>query len=538
MIGLRDLRLLPGATWDTSRSFVVPPVEEYSIAADCLCGRRDQAAILEAQGHDLRTTTYDELDDLSSRFASFLRANGVIPGDRVGIKLSQSTDMAVTVLGALRAGAVVVPLANVLGEAALRHRLEDSAPRIVVAGGSDLDVSLLSEAAVTLVATQRNGHALVLDDVLRSASPAPDVHLAASDPGLLLYTSGTTGPSKGVLQAQRFVLGHHAIDLAFDRVRDDDVAYTPVDWSWAGGLMLGLLVPLALGITVVAHREPRFDPTQALDLIRRSGASIGLMPPTVLRMLRAAGLLTPESVAGTRLRCFITGAEAVEAELIAWGDELGITINNAYGQTEANAIVGHSAALGLLDPASMGRPYPGHRVAVLDEHLQPLGPGETGQLAVDADDLVCMLAYWNNADATAKKMCDGWLLTGDTVQWNDDGTLRFRGRSDDIIKSGAYRLGPAEIEGAILRLNAVAECAAVGLPDPIRGQIVAAVVTLQEGTTADDALLDSIRDAVRSSVGSHAYPRRIEVLDRMPKTTTNKIDRAALRASLSEVAPA
>lgn len=538
MIGLRDLRVPPGATWATCGSVVVPLVEEYSIAADCLRGRRDRAAIVEAQGGDLRTTTYDELDDLSSRFASFLRDSGVVPGDRVGIKLSQSADMAVTVLGALRAGAVVVPLSNVLGEAALRHRLEDSAPRIVVAAGSDAEVSLLSEASVALVATQRGRHAPVLEDVLRSASPAADARLAPSDPALLLYTSGTTGPSKGVLQAQRFVLGHHAIDVAFDRIRDDDVAYTPVDWTWAGGLMLGLLVPLAHGLTVVAHREPRFDPAQALDLIRRSGASIGLMPPTVLRMLRAAGVVTRESVARTRLRCFITGAEAVEPELIAWGDEVGITINNAYGQTEANAIVGHSAALGPLDPASMGRPYPGHRVGVLDDHLQPLGPGEAGQLAVRADDPVCMLGYWNNAEATAKKMRDGWLLTGDTVQWNDDGTLRFRGRSDDIIKSGAYRLGPAEIEGAILRLDVVTECAAVGLPDPIRGQIVAAVVTLREGTTADPALFDSIRDAVRTSVGSHAYPRRIEVVDRMPKTTTNKIDRAALRASLSEGARA
>lgn len=538
MIGLRDLRLPLDATWDTSGSFVVPLVEEYSIAADCLRGRRDRAAVVEAQGGDLRTTTYGKLDDLSSRFASFLRAYGTVPGDRVGIKLSQSTDMAVTVLGALRAGAVVVPLSNVLGEAALRHRLEDSAPRIVVAAGSEMDVSLLSEAAITLVATQRGGHALVLEDVLRSASPAADVHLAASDPALLLYTSGTTGPSKGVLQAQRFVLGHHSIDLAFDRVRGDDVAYTPVDWSWAGGLMLGLLVPLAYGLTVVAHREPRFDPAQSLDLIRRSGASIGLMPPTVLRMLRAAGVVTAESVAGTRLRCFITGAEAVEPELIAWGDELGITINNAYGQTEANAIVGHSAALGLRDPASMGRPYPGHRIAVLDEHLQPRGPGETGQLAVDAADLVCMLAYWNNASATAKKMREGWLLTGDSVEWNDDGSLRFRGRSDDIIKSGAYRLGPAEIESAILRLNAISECAAVGLPDPIRGQIVAVAVTLRDGATADDPLFDSIRDAVRMSVGAHAYPRRIDVVDRIPKTTTNKIDRVAIRTLLSEVTPA
>ena len=538
MIGLRDLRVPAGATWETAAAFAIPRIEEYSIAADCLRGDADQAAVLEVVEDELRPMTFAELDERTSRFAGHLADRGIEPGARVGVKLSQSADMAVAVLGTLRAGAVVVPLSNVLGEPALRHRVHDASPALVVAAGDPAEVALFDELAVPLLATDPGSSGPGLAAALDAAPTAIDRPMLSSDPALLLYTSGTTGKSKGVLQAQRFLLGHHSVDLAFDRVRADDVAYTPVDWTWAGGLLLGLLVPLAHGLTVVAHREARFDAARTFGLIRRTGVSIGLLPPTVLRMLRAAGVVDADSVRQTRLRCFITGAEAVEPDLIRWGDEVGVTINNAYGQTEANAVVGHARTLGALDPASMGRPYPGHRVAVLDEELRPVGAGIPGELAVADDDPVCMLRYWRNEEATAAKVRGGWLLTGDTVEWSGDGTLRFRGRSDDIIKSGGYRLGPAEIEGAVLGVAGVAECAVLGLPDPIRGQAVVAVITLREGRSEDEALHEAIRTAVRASVGAHAYPRLIRVVEQLPRTTSNKIDRAALRVALTEAAPA
>jgi acetyl-CoA synthetase len=505
------------------------------VAADCLRGAPDKVAVLEAVGDDLVPLTYAELGARSARLANHLTARGVRPGDRVAVKLSQGIDMAVAVLGILRAGAVVVPLSNVLAAAGLQHRLGDAGPRVVVAAGSDDERALLADLEIPLLATEPGGTVPGLHDVVSTgattvAAPTPGL---ADEPALLLYTSGTTGKPKGVLQAQRFVLGHHAIDLALDHVRPDDIAYSPVDWTWGGGMMLGLLVPLAHGLTVVAHREPHFDPDQAVDLMARTGVSVGLMPPTVLRMFRASGAIERERHT-TRLRCFITGAEAVEPELIEWGTAAGLSINNAYGQTEANALVGHAAVLGLLDQRSMGRPYPGHQIEVLDEDLQPVPGEERGQLAVRADDLACMLEYWNAPEATAAKVRDGWLLTGDTVNRAADGTLHFSGRNDDIIKSGAYRLGPAEIEGAVLRVPEVAECAVIGLPDPIRGQVVTAVVTLQPGTVPGEDLTEAIRRSVRQTVGAHAYPRRIQVVDHLPRTTTNKVDRASLRASLTE----
>ncbi|MGD9700883.1 MAG: AMP-binding protein [Acidimicrobiia bacterium] len=529
MIRLRDLRVSRATTWDEARAFRMPPITDYDIALDCLSGAPERIAIVEADGGLLSSVTYAELRQLSDTVAGHLAALGVRPGDRVAVKLSQSIDMAAAVFGILRAGAVVVPMSNVLAESSLSHRMADADPVVVVASGTAVERELVAATSARLV---------TLDELRAPAAPPVDGDVPgaagrdADRPALLLYTSGTSGKPKGVLQAHRFLLGHHAVDLAFDHVRDDDVAYSPVDWTWGGGLMLGLLVPLAHGITVLAHREPRFDPVAAFELLGRAGVTIGLFPPTVLRMLRASGVMTADAVAATRLRCFITGAEAVEPDLIEWGASIGISINNAYGQTEANAIVGHAATLGSLDQRTMGRPYPGHEVDVLDEDLRPAGRGQPGQLAVRADDPVCMLRYWNRPEATAAKVRGGWLLTGDTVHWNDDGTLQFHGRNDDVIKSGAYRLGPAEIEAAVLRAPGVAECAVIGLPDPIRGQIVAAIVRLHPGATGDDELSAEIRASVRSLVGAHASPREIRYLDELPRTTTNKIDRAALRASL------
>ena len=537
MIRLRDLRMPLATTWEEAERFAVRTSDRYNIATDCLTHPDTSTAIIEADAHGDRMLTYGELDRRSANLAAHLRDRGVTPGDRVAIKLSQSIDMAVVVLATIRAGGIVVPLSNVLARSGLEHRLADAAPSVLVAADDDPVFDVVGDLAdstgdVIPLPVSRVQQVSMNGD---RRGPLPDS--GADEPALLLYTSGTTGKPKGVLHGHRVVLGHHAVDLAFDHVRPGDVAYSPVDWTWAGGLMLGLLVPLAHGLTVVAHREPRFDPAGTIELMTRAGVSIGLFPPTVLRMLRASGVLGQDSVRRTRLRCFITGAEAVEPELIGWGRSLGITINNAYGQTEANALVGHAATLTpQLDQATMGRPYPGHRIEVLDDDLTPVTDGTPGQLAVSDDDPVCMLAYWRNPDATAAKMRGGWLLTGDTVHRNDDGSLQFHGRSDDIIKSGAYRLGPAEIEAAVLRHTAVAECAAIGLPDEIRGEIVAVVIRLADSWKPDqvDELGDEVRDLVRSHVGAHAYPRVVHVVNDLPKTTTNKTDRAALRRSLLE----
>lgn len=533
MIGLRDLTVRDARSWsEATERFTLPPIGGYNIAADCLRGPRTATALLSGGPRGVTRVSVGDLDTASARFASGLRSLGLAPGDRVAIMLSQSVEMAVAVFAVLRVGAVAVPVSTVLGADAVRHRLTDSQPRMLVAAGTPHERALAAETGVRLVSTAEGGGGPRMADLIAGAT-GTDTALAPTTgdtPGLLLYTSGTTGKSKGVLHGHRVLLGHHGVDRALDLVRPDDVAYSPVDWAWAGGLLLGLLVPLAHGIPVVAFREHRFDPDRTVDLMADTGASVGLFPPTVLRLLRRSGRLTGAAARGLRLRCLVTGAEAVEPDLLGWAaEELGVVVNNAYGQTEANALVGHSAALGALDPACLGRPYPGHRVAVLDETLRPVSAGEQGQLAVAAADPVCMLGYWNAPEATAAKVRDGWLLTGDTVHADEHGQLHFHGRADDIIKSGGYRIGPAEVEAVILGHPAVTECAVVGLPDPVRGHAVTAFVRLADGAAGTDELTAHLQHRVRAAVGAHAYPRVAHYVSELPRTSTGKVDRAALR---------
>jgi acetyl-CoA synthetase len=520
MIGLRDLAGT-GRDWAAAgKAFTWPAIDRYNIAADCLRAAADRPAVLGA-----RTMTFGELAAASAALARHLLVDlGCRPGDRIAVKLSQSADMAVCVLAVLRAGLVVVPLSTVLGEDSLRHRVTDSTPRVLVAEGTPGDEALAGMVGAELVAA---GNGLPVH------GPRPDwpimADTAPDSAALLMYTSGTTGKPKGVLHGHRVVLGHHAISYALDGVRDDDVAYSPVDWAWAGGLLLGLLVPLAHGIPVVAHRDPRFDPDRVGTLLRDHGVSVGLFPPTALRLLRDSG----SHLDGLRLRCLVTGAEAVEPELAGWTRQvLHATLNNAYGQTEANALIGHSTMLGALDDAALGRPYPGHTIALLDDELRAVPAGVTGQIAVRADDPVCMLRYWRAEAATAAKIRDGWLLTGDMAHADQSGQLFFHGRDDDIIASGGYRLGPAEIESALLAHPAVAECAAIGVPDTARGEIVTAYVRLRADVVPDDDLTRALRDAVRARVGAHAAPRTVVYADSLPRTSTGKIDRASLRAAV------
>ena len=529
MTGLASTRSPQVTSWEAARAaFRWPAPTHYNIATDCLSAPAARPALVVVAPDRTTEVSFGRLDDLSSRLASVLQDLGVGVGDRVAVKLPQSAEMALAVLATLKLGAVVVTVSNVLGADAVAHRLEDSGASVLVCAGGIGERELAERTGAALLVTGDVGW---LGGALDGHEPLLSVpESGPDDPAILLYTSGTTGASKGVLHGHRVLLGHHAIDLAWDHVRKGDVAYSPVDWSWGGGLMLGLLVPLAYGITVVAYREPRFDAERTVAIMRETGVSVGLFPPTALRVLQRSGALTKQTMATLRLRALVSGAEAVEAELASWArDELGLSVNNAFGQTEANALVGHANVLGELDPRCLGRPYPGHEVAVLDADQQPVGPGVVGEIAVRADDPVCMLRYWNAPEATAAKFRNGWLLTGDSAHADADGNLFFHGRADDIIKSGGYRLGPAEIEGAILVHPDVAECAVVGLPDPERGQAVTAFVVLVAGAVPSPELTIELQSRVRAKVGAHAYPRHIEYVEGLAKSSTGKVDRASLR---------
>lgn len=526
MISLADLARPETTTWEQAyEAFRDPGPQPYNIAADCLHAPGDRTALIVYDGRDtpLRLS-YAELDAAAGRFAGLLAERGIGVGHRVAIKLPQSAEMAIAILGTLKVGAIVVTVSNVLGDDAVEHRLSDSRASLLVCAADERETATAARSGTPVVSVHDRGW---LDGWV---APTSLPETTSEDAALLLYTSGTTGKSKGVLHAHRVLLGHHGVDLAWDHVRPGDVAHSPVDWSWAGGLLLGLLVPLAHGMTVVAYRDTRFDPERTVAIMRETGVSVGLFPPTALRALQRSGALTKETMTDLRLRSLITGAEAVEPELAAWArDDLGLSINNAFGQTEANALIGHAHVLGDLDPDCLGRAYPGHDVAILDPEQHPVPTGTVGEIAVRADDAVCMLGYWNAPEATAAKFRNGWLVTGDFGRVDATGNVYFHGRADDLIKSGGYRIGPAEIEAALYAHPAVADCAVVGVPDPVRGQEVVAYVVLSPGRDADPELTVDLQTRVRRQVGAHAYPRRVEYVAALAKTSTGKVDRRALR---------
>jgi acetyl-CoA synthetase len=308
-----------------------------------------------------------------------------------------------------------------------------------------------------------------------------------------------------------------------------DRFWTPADWAWAGGLLDCLLPSLYCGVPVVARRSDKFDPEEAFAVMARFRVRNAFIPPTALRMLRSVP--SPRGRYDIALRSVGSGGEALGAETCEWGKSaLGLAINEFYGQTECNLVVGSCAMIGVARPGAIGKPIPGHEVAVIRPDGSRAGMGETGQIAVKRPDPVMFLEYWDRPDATREKFVGDWMTTGDQGVVDDEGYFSFVGRDDDVITSAGYRIGPGEIEDCLIKHPAVALAAAVGKPDPVRTEIVKAFIVLKSGIAPSDALAAEIQNFVRTRLSAHEYPREVAFIDEMPMTTTGKVIRRLLRA--------
>jgi len=427
-------------------------------------------------------------------------------------------------------GAIAIPLFTLFGPEALRHRLADSGTVAVITNAQSAAVLAPLRPDLPdlkqVFSVDGGPHAGCLQSAMATALPDfTPVDTAADDPAFIIYTSGTTGNPKGALHAHRVLLGHlPGVEMSHDFFpQPGDKIWTPADWAWIGGLLDVLMPALHHGVPVVAHRFVKFDPAAAFELMARHDVRNAFLPPTALKMMRQV-----KDPAAVNLRSVASGGETLGTELIDWGQRvLGCTINEFYGQTECNMIVSSCAALAPAEPGVMGFAVPGHDVRVLAPK------GAEGPIAVRAPDPVMFLRYWNNPKATAEKFVtfDGaeWLQTGDNGVETESGRIRFVGRADDIISSGGYRIGPAEIEDCLLTHDAVQMAGVVGLPDPVRGEVVAAFIQLAEGFTASDELASGIAAHVKTRLAAYEYPRIVRFVDAMPMTTTGKIIRRALR---------
>lgn len=320
-------------------------------------------------------------------------------------------------------------------------------------------------------------------------------------------------------------------DLMYDFFGEaGDRVWTPADWAWIGGLFDAVMPAWHHGRPVVGTDRHGFDPHWAGQLMVTHGVRNAFLPPTALRMLRASDIRGD----GLRLRSVMSGGEPLGQEILAWGSgALGVTINEIYGQTEANIVVGNCQVLWPVKPGSMGRPYPGHAVAVVDDDGAAVAPGEVGQIAVRSPDPVMFLQYWGQPEATEARFLGEWMLTGDLGHVDEDGYLWFTSRADDVILSAGYRIGPGEIEDCLMRHPAIVMAAVIGVPDDLRGQVVKAYVQLGDGVDPSAHLGEDIKAFVRARLSAHEYPRMVEFMDQLPLTTTGKIRRNVLRSQAS-----
>ena len=520
---------------------------QFNIAQAC-CGRwagdRARFALYwEDESGATSAHTFFDLAREANRLSNALAALGVRRGEMVALILPQRRETVVAHLAVYQMGAVAVPLSFLFGPEALEYRLANSHARVAIvdaqsqANITPIRAGLADLTHVVGAAGARGDDMLDYDAIVAAASPRFEPVLTnADDPALIVYTSGTTGPPKGALMPHRCLLGNlpgfvHSHD-GFPQ--PGDLFWSPADWAWTGGLMDALLPTLYFGQPILGYRG-RFDSERALRLIEKYQVRNAFLFPTALKLMMKA-FPRPREHFDIDLRTIMSAGEAVGTTVFAWArDALGVTINEMFGQTEMNYIVGNCNSQWPAKPGSMGRPYPGHRVAVIDDDGQEVARGTPGEVAINriapdgTPDPVFFLEYLGNAAATAKKYTGDWCRTGDVAIMDDDGYLWYQGRADDMFKVAGYRVGPSEIENCIVKHPAVANAAVIPSPDETRGNVVKAFIVLAAGHEPSKALEDDIQQHVRKFLAPYEYPKEIEFIDALPMTTTGKVQRKVLR---------
>ena len=507
--------------------------------------------------------SYAQLQRQADRLSHALRARGVQRGDRVAVVMPQRPETAIAHIALYQLGAVAMPLSMLFGPEALAYRLQDSAAVLAIA--DETAIAHMRAVRVECPALRQvlavGGAAGQGDaDWVDALAAAPRLRFvpedtAADDPAVLIYTSGTTGPPKGALVPHRSLIGNLTGFVCSQNwfgsgppERSDEVFWSPADWAWTGGLMDALLPTLYFGRPIVAY-QGRFNPERAFELMQRHGVTHSFLFPTALKAMMKA-VPAPRQRYRLKLRAVMSAGEAVGDAVFHWCQEaLGLTVNEMFGQTEINYIVGNCGRWvdehGRPQPGwparagSMGRAYPGHRIAVTDDAGHECARGIPGDVAVHRLDVhghpdpVFFLGYWRNEAATAAKFtgspASSWCRTGDTAVMDDDGYLWYQGRSDDVFKAAGYRIGPSEIENCLVKHSAVANAAVVPKPDAERGAVVKAYVVLAPGHVGDDALVAALQAHVRGRLAPYEYPKEIEFIDALPMTTTGKVQRRVLR---------
>ena len=508
--------------------------------------------------------SYAQLQQAADALSHVLVGLGVQRGDRVAIVLPQRFETAVAYMAVLQMGAVAMPLSLLFGPEALEYRLQDSEAVVAIVDASSVSNVLAvrpqcpSLREVIGVDLSRAADMLAVDVDFASALAAQQrsfkaVQTKAEEGAVLIYTSGTTGPPKGALIPHRALIGNLTGFVCSQNwfgfptqagasATSDAVFWSPADWAWTGGLMDALLPTLYFGRPIVAWNG-RFSPELAFTLMQEQGVTHTFLFPTALKAMMKA-YPSPRGQFKLQLKAIMSAGEAVGDAVFGYcQSQLGVTVNEMFGQTEINYIVGNCAMNGQAQdgvgwpakPGSMGKGYPGHRVAVIDDDGQECPVGVPGDVALNRynqhgePDPIFFLGYWKNEKSTHNKFTGDWCRTGDMAVRDEDGYLWYQGRADDVFKAAGYRIGPSEIENCLVKHPAVANAAVVPKPDAERGALVKAYVVLSVGYAASEELVAELQVHVRGKLAPYEYPKEIEFIAELPMTTTGKVQRRVLR---------
>jgi acetyl-CoA synthetase len=533
--------LKPGKTYEEIyANFKWDIPDQYNIADD-VCDRWADgsgriALAYENEAKETSIYTFDDVKKYANQLANAFQSWGFSKGDRVTLLLAQNPECAIGHVACWKAGMVSGPCSVLFAGDAVAYRLNDCGAKAVITDLANFEKvnSLRSQCPklekIIIVDGDADGAFNFWNSISSESEVFENAKTAAEDIAWISYTSGTTGQPKGSVQPHRMMLGHMpSLEFIYDFFpQDADALWSPADWAWMAGLMDVLMPGWFHGCKVVATAMKGFDAEDAYRILAEHEVTLALLTPTMLKLMRQVE--DPLSRHTLKLRSVLSGGEAVGAGLLEWAQgELNLAINEGFGQTECNVILGNNGNVFPIKPGSLGKPTPGSVVKIIDDSGTEVPCGQEGHIACQRPHPVMLLEYLNKPEATKEKFIGDMLITGDVGHMDEDGYFWFHGRGDDVITSSGYRIGPSEIEDALLKHEAIQMAAAIGIPDPVRTEIIKVFLILKEGVQGTQTLQDELKEFVRSRLAKHEVPRIIEFVESLPMTTTGKIMRRELR---------